>query len=291
MRFIITFAYYTTIIIIFIAFVSIWQISTVSLQRADIIKFIITQTFNLSSNCSIDKSTTAVDASIIDNLYYSKNDTIQHLLSSSKLILTWTSVFGTNLSDKITKRLANHTCNHQCIYTNDRSRVSDADALIFHPRDPMNQLPSIRHSHQYYIFFLHESPHHTGDLSRLPAAFFNLTMTYRRDSDIVMYYDALFPIKSNDSNLDQHIIYTWQQVTDTVANKTKMALQFVSNCATNSMRESYVQQLIAAGLELDIFGACSGGSKSISCPYATQCEDQFASKYRFYIAFENSICR
>jgi hypothetical protein len=229
-------------------------------------------------------------------IVYSTNNTIQLSIQNSspspKLILTWTPFFGTNLSDSITKWLANHTCHHQCIYTNDRSRLSDADALIFHPRDPMNQLPSIRHSHQYYIFFLSESPYHTGDLSRLPAGFFNLTMTYRRDSDIVMYYDALFPIKSNDSNLDQHIIYTWQQVTDTVANKTKMSLQFVSHCATNSMRESYVQQLIAAGLELDQFGACSSGAgKSIRCKYATRCEDQFISKYRFYIAFENSICR
>jgi hypothetical protein len=105
-----------------------------------------------------------------------------------------------------------------------------------------------------------------------------------------MYYDALFPVKSNDSNLDHHIIYSWKQVTDAVANKTKMALQFVSNCGTNSRRELYVEKLIAAGLEVDKFGACS--RKASDCRWGeSRCEDEYIANHRFYIAFENSVCR
>jgi hypothetical protein len=222
--------------------------------------------------------------SIDNNLTITNNSTTLQ----PKLILTWTPFFGSNLSATITAWLVKHPCVYQCEYTNDRTRVSDANALIFHPRDDVKQLPTIRHSHQYYIFYLQESPFHTGDLNRMPI--FNLTMTYRYDSDIVMYYDALFPIKSNDSNLDHHIIYSWKQVTDAVAIKTKMALQFVSNCGTNSRRELYVKKLIATGLEVDRFGACGGGQR-IKCAYGTECEDELVAKYRFYLAFENSVCR
>jgi len=209
-------------------------------------------------------------------------------INDTKLILTWTALAGANIADIITQWLSNRTtCPYRCAYTNNKTMMSSADALIFHTGDELSQLPTIRHSHQRYIFFQQESPYHSGPYETLPMGFFNLTMTYRRDSDIIMYYDALIPIRSTDP-IEWR--YTWTQVESAIVGKSRMALQFVSNCRTKSRREVYVKALIDANLSIDIFGSCST-NKHVKCAYGSECEMEMISKYRFYLAFENSVCR
>jgi hypothetical protein len=116
-------------------------------------------------------------------------------------------------------------------------------------------------------------------------------MTYRRDSDIIMYYDALFPITSDPNMASRNdIIYAWTDVIATVANKTGMIMQLVSNCAAHSSREVYVKAMTALGLEIDVYGGC--GKAMVNCRrYPNECEVAYLKRYRFYIAFENHVCR
>jgi hypothetical protein len=209
--------------------------------------------------------------------------------SNTKLVLTWTTFWDANLATHLTNYFANHTCAYRCILSDDRRLVDDADALIFHTSENINPLPTRRHPHQRYIFYRYESPYYVKWIDRLPANFFNITMTYRHDSDIVSHYDALYRIDSTDPNLADHVVYSWRQVTDAVAGKNRIAMWLVSNCKAKSHREVYVQQLIAAGLDVDIFGKCG---QKIGCDFMNQtCEDATIEKYRFYIAFENNVCR
>jgi len=71
-------------------------------------------------------------------------------------------------------------------------RVQDFDAVVFH--DPflsgLKDVPAKRSPHQRYIFWTQEPPsYHTFlNLWNDAAGFFNWTMTYRWDSDIVSPY-------------------------------------------------------------------------------------------------------
>jgi len=51
-------------------------------------------------------------------------------------------------------------------------------------------MPEHRTPQQLYTFFILESPPHTWGLGRdVPPDFFNITMTYRADSDVHYPYD------------------------------------------------------------------------------------------------------
>ncbi|KAK5969092.1 Fucosyl transferase [Trichostrongylus colubriformis] len=63
------------------------------------------------------------------------------------------------------------------------------------------------------------------------------------------------------------------------------AAWFVSHCATNSLRESYVREL-KKSFPVDIYGSCG----QLKCARGGACENMLDKDYHFYIAFENSIC-
>ena len=144
----------------------------------------------------------------------------------------------------------------------------------------LKDLPSFRQPSQYYVFFTQEPPPKAGwkDRStlwyRFPLNFFNLTMTYRRDSDIYFPYDRLVPISfskevqstSETSQVENNetLFYSWQNVVNVVKKKDKMALQFVGNCYSESGREKVVRSL-QKSVEVDQFGYCAGKVCQWSC--------------------------
>jgi len=71
-------------------------------------------------------------------------------------------------------------------------------------------------------------------------------------------------------------------------NKIGFAVQFVSNCHSSSKREAYVREL-RRFIPIDIYGKCG----EFKCPKEKgwQCYKKAESKYKFYLAFENSVCR
>ena len=75
---------------------------------------------------------------------------------TKKTILLWTKFFGSYYwESKIREELL--SCDHLCEVTKDRSRLQDADALIFHHGDlKRDDLPSFRHLHQPWVMFTME---------------------------------------------------------------------------------------------------------------------------------------
>lgn len=84
-----------------------------------------------------------------------------------------------------------------CHLTANRSVYPQADVVIIHHREvsssPSSQLPpQPRPPGQRWVWFNMESPSHCSGLPGLDG-YFNLTMSYRSDSDIFMPYGWLEP--------------------------------------------------------------------------------------------------
>ena len=79
-----------------------------------------------------------------------------------------------------------------------------------------------------------------------------------------------------------------------MSKKTKLAFWLNSHCKTDSKREEYVKSL-RKHINIDIYGKC-GPLKYSKFNYSAKYQDMFqgfeklAPKYKFYFAFENSIC-
>ncbi|XP_061734183.1 alpha-(1,3)-fucosyltransferase 4-like [Nerophis ophidion] len=83
-----------------------------------------------------------------------------------------------------------------CVVTDDRRAYSRADAVVVHHRDVAagraELPPRPRPAGQKWVWLNYESPTHTPALWRMEG-FFNLTLTYRADSDIFLPYGYLVP--------------------------------------------------------------------------------------------------
>ncbi|VDN53675.1 unnamed protein product [Dracunculus medinensis] len=164
-------------------------------------------------------------------------------------------------------------CSHKCDIIESRKDILKAGAVLFNVNDlRLNNLPKRRIPNQVYVLLNRESPHHTYIYSkRLPPYFFNLSMTYRLDSDFYYGYGRL---KKITMSTDPSKIRNWKDIKKIVKKKKKSILQFVSHCYTPSKREDYVDEL-KRYINVTIFGKCTSNP----------------SEHRFYLSFENSVCR
>ncbi|VDM99336.1 unnamed protein product [Thelazia callipaeda] len=143
-------------------------------------------------------------------------------------------------------------------------------------------LPVNRFINQSYIFFLLESPYHTGiSEDSLPDNFFNVTLTYRLDSDILFPYGVW---RKLDEFTPANQKWNWDEVKEMVNNKTGLILYLVSNCHTPSKREAYVENLNQF-IAITQYGNCN----NMACD--EECANKLRMSHRFYLAFENSVCR
>ena len=156
-----------------------------------------------------------------------------------------------------------------------RTSARTADVLIFHNRDPVRG-PLKRLSSQKYVFFTWESEVY-GLHEHSALIQYNLTMTYRLDSDVPIPY--LKVIKTRETNQLTH-----RTKFNFATGKSKPVAWVVSNCETSSKREVYVKELIKY-IDIDIYGQCG----TLACDKTT-CFSMINSTYKFFLAFENSFC-
>uniref|UniRef100_A0A914E239 Fucosyltransferase n=1 Tax=Acrobeloides nanus TaxID=290746 RepID=A0A914E239_9BILA len=193
------------------------------------------------------------------------------------VILIWTKYYGNNFT--VAQRLP--SCPYQCIYTNDQNFRDHANAVVFHIRDlnvqhlPEPQLDS------YKVFFNMESPPHTHlHFNELPSDYFNLSMTYRVDSDVYCPYGSMnsITIKTKENN-----VFTDEEVDSLISKKRLPILYLVSNCKSRSGREWYAEKL-KNFINITQLGKCNNKSCDQNC------EHEQIEQHYFYLAFENSIC-
>ncbi|XP_044747599.1 alpha-(1,3)-fucosyltransferase C-like [Coccinella septempunctata] len=168
-----------------------------------------------------------------------------------------------------------------CFTTSDRNSlgITQFSALIFHHFDSnVNDLPPERSPTQRYIFFTLESPSYTK--WKPWDGFYNWTMTYRSDSDIVHPYGYFRKQKTAYQKPSPHEI----------VEKSGKIAWLVSNCATPSGREELAKE-INRYMPVDIIGNCNLDSP-LKCPKSSQqhCYKLIERRYKFYLSFENSLC-
>ena len=150
------------------------------------------------------------------------------------------------------------------------------DVLLFHIWDEPD-IPKERFAHQKYIFVTAESELRTPPYPSLRRKF-NLTVTYRLDSDISIPYGRF-------ENVNDHPQLGISTPANFATVKSKLVAWVVSNCKTPSRRELYVKKLLKY-IPVDIYGKCG----NLNCDRKRTCFSSISNTYKFYLSFENSIC-
>ncbi|RMB89833.1 hypothetical protein DUI87_33848 [Hirundo rustica rustica] len=186
----------------------------------------------------------------------------------SLTILLWMWPFGFRFNfTECSRLLGCPRC--RCRFTTRRSRWCQADAVILHHRDVcgdgerLARLPRL--PTQSWIWFNMESPSHSSNLSAMDNLF-NLTMSYRRDSDIFVPYGEL------------RLLGRPRPVT--IPRKSKLVAWVVSNWQEESLRVRYYQEL-RKHIPVDVYG-------KNHTPLSHEHLLATISQYNFYLAFENS---
>ncbi|XP_068223120.1 alpha-(1,3)-fucosyltransferase C-like isoform X1 [Palaemon carinicauda] len=215
-----------------------------------------------------------------------------------KRILLWTTLWGEQSfgwENIFYRQLARQCEESRCELVYNRRLLDSADAVIFHPIDlhPDYVLPEYHPPNQIWVFYTLEAPpavvedQHVN-MSRL-GGIFNWTMTYRRDSDIVVPYGRVIP-KVLPSNHVPEVRDYWSE-----KSQTKLAAWMVSHCGTLSRREWFVKELVRH-MRIDVFGRCGHKKCGKNISFKTLgtfdqdvCNAEIET-YMFYFAFENAIC-
>lgn len=126
------------------------------------------------------------------------------------------------------------------------------------------------------------------------GGFFNWTMTYREDSEVLYPYGWL---SNKGKSPPKELKETWLKPHPTSSGliakvkalgQRKPVAWLVSNCHTSSQRELYVNEL-QKYVPVDIFGKCG---KPLKCTVGRdECFKEIEEQYQFYLSFENSLCR
>ena len=195
------------------------------------------------------------------------------------------------------------------VMTSETENQINADVIIFQGNRVPSYVPRRADADQLYVFSDTEPPQYAHNnkainLVRGRSEFYNWTVSYRSDSDIWMPYGFVIPRQNNKleflRNIQQGIINPIfkpgldktevlkrlppvKRDYDEIFNKkNKNILWLVSHCRTNSRRGQYVKRM-KNSTEIDIYGAC-GNSR-------IKTNDTFQKDYKFYLAFENSLCK
>ena len=159
-----------------------------------------------------------------------------------------------------------------------------AEAIILQGNKIPERIPKRVNINQLFVFANTEPPtdYHTSQARRFvrkSPEYFNLTMTYKFDSDIWLPYGRVLS-GSNDTNATRLKNY------DTIFDiKTKNVFWLNSHCPTTSQRERYVDRMKNI-THVDIYGECGESKERLE----NIGEKHFSRDYKFYLAFENSMC-
>ncbi|XP_031328238.1 alpha-(1,3)-fucosyltransferase C-like [Photinus pyralis] len=182
------------------------------------------------------------------------------------------------------------TCEYKNCFATDNKTfkpTDEFDAIIFHVstyNPKKDGKPSRRSERQVYIFNNVEAPAYIAPNFAKFNSFYNWSMTYRFDSDIISRHGAFVKDESNNYSLPS---------VQVIKKKTKLVAWFASHCKTSSKREKLAEEM-KKYLPVDIYGKCgtlkcekARGNK-LSSP---KCYEMLENTYKFYLSFENSICK
>lgn len=207
-------------------------------------------------------------------------------VSSSKIILFWTLCFGGDFIQVHRMASGDIVCGaqrHKCYVTNNKTLLSQSSAVIFHTQGAnfMSSLFAIRSMKrpqwQHWVCYNRDTPAQSVvgiNALRQWNSLFNWTMSYKLDSDIRYAFGKIIPGEKFQGGFDPKKNY--------LEGKQKTATILVSNCRKDRFN---LLKSVKKYIDVDIYGNC--GKRCI--PH-DKCFS-YIPKYKFYLAFENSICQ
>ncbi|CAD5232696.1 unnamed protein product [Bursaphelenchus xylophilus] len=196
-------------------------------------------------------------------------------------ILMWThrGRFG-KIEDYIKDVYRN--CGKTCHVTPDRGRLNHSDAVVFYPfyAKYFNvTYPPHANQDQLMVFWEQESPmRYLENKIEIPEDYFNTTVTYMSTSDVPIPYGRY--VKKRQEGTREEFRTS---ILNQVKNQNKGIYKVFSHCKTSAKREELIKQ-IQKVMPVDLYGKCGNMTCSNSCFQKNKL------LYRFYLAFENSIC-
>ncbi|KAK3099342.1 hypothetical protein FSP39_002972 [Pinctada imbricata] len=210
-------------------------------------------------------------ASVILFLYSWKFGKVRY--KKEKLILLWKPIYKD--FRYMTHQILTDCPSENCKFTEDRNDSTEADAIFFEV-ESLYELPPRNVTGQIWIYSDVESPAYRPNGIREWNGLFNWTMTYRRDSDIQLFYGGVLKNNAEKTAFEY----------ENSMNKSEM-LWLVSNCQTPGKRELFVRNFTKY-FNIEIVGKCG---KTI-CGVDDKCEyKMLENKYKYYFAAENANCR
>jgi len=152
-----------------------------------------------------------------------------------------------------------------------------ADLVVFHIPTFGGALPRDKPKGQLWVAWSMESAANYPELDAPEfLRWFDLRMTYQRDADVwVPYLDA--------GRLDD------MRTVPRPKTEGAAAVYFASNPRAHSNRDGYVRQLMRY-LKVDCFGKCLQNRRLPGKDRGRESKLGTISRYRFTLAFENSVC-
>lgn len=171
-----------------------------------------------------------------------------------------------------------------CTITDDWRAYQQADAVVIHHREIASHVselpPDPRPRAQKWIWMNFESPTHTRGLERFEGVY-NLTMTYRTDSDIFLPYGYLFPLPHRlQGSQYGHALHGPSRSHP----RPHLVAWVISNWSESHARVEFYYEL-SRYIHVDVFGRAGSplpedrGSGSVV---------QLIKRYQFYLSLENS---
>jgi alpha-1,3-fucosyltransferase len=135
-----------------------------------------------------------------------------------------------------------------------------------------------------------ESPQHEQTVGSSSSTRFNFNMGYQLDSEVVYAYfgyseNLVYAIERKKGLFKPPLPFEQR-------HQDVQAAWVANNCKSSNNREQAVQSIMNAGMKVDSFGGCIHNKDFPSGHNDT--EDSLVkllSRYKFYLSFENSICR
>ena len=236
--------------------------------------------------------------------YVSSTDTNRRI----KSILIWNSPnryeSGVDFGDGPEAFTANGCSVTECQIIRNRTlsqlTFDQYDAVVFNLMEaslvPLPEEEGLnRFEHQRFVLLSQEAPNTVPIRPEKFINFFNWTMSYRLDSDVLLVYGRVRPI--NASVQDPHVVRRFIRETHTstknyAKSKTKSVVWMATHCSTAGKRETYIDEL-RKYIDVDVYGGCG----DLKCARNEQhwishpkCYDRLEAQYKFYLSFENSIC-
>lgn len=198
-----------------------------------------------------------------------------------------------------------------CLFSSDRSLLNLSHVVLFSLHNGTeNSPPDFRQAHQRFVFLVKNTLSQSNDFisistnnSRTRFDFYNWTMTYRRDSDILLRqsFGTFKPLEksvitSNHKATRIKMLSSSRlmkrpskqaKAVSRIGSKNKLVAWFPSRCNTSVNREEYVRQL-SAFIPVDIYGDCGNLSCHNDCFHNGF--EMLRAGYKFYLSFEEHWC-